>query len=284
MASFASDLKAEREKRSVTLAQIAADTNISLRHLQSLEEGRYGDLPGGIYNRAFIRAYCDCLHIDSKEMLNRYQSELSPAVEKTPRTRKSIPQQNRLAKYYPVFAWSLMLLISATGLFFSRNWIASIFSPFFSRTPSPAVRYEPAAKPAPPPPSESAPAQEPAAVNGMETPADTVSASAVAQDVPPTASAPASPSPELRLEIEVLQECWISIDADGQPAFSRLLKAGDVQSLGASEYFAITAGNAGGLRLKINGKAAKPLGKPGEVVRVRIDRTTLQQWIDETLG
>jgi cytoskeleton protein RodZ len=255
--SVASDLKAERESRKITLAQIAADTRISLHHLQSLEEGRYADLPGGVYNRAFIRAYCESIHVDPKEILERYAAESSPVVEKTSRSRKRIPQQNKLSRHYPIFAWTLMLLISATGLFYSRKWIASVFSPYFPRTPASEVSHKPAAKPAFPP------ATQPIA--------ETVSTAAV------------SPSP-LRLDIEVTQECWISIDADGKPSVRELLKPGDVQSFDASEKFAIIVGNAGGVSLKINGKPAKPLGKSGEVVRMLIDKTNLQDFFDQTIG
>jgi len=46
MGSVASDLKSAREKQSISLAQIAADTKISLHYLVSLEEGRYSELPG----------------------------------------------------------------------------------------------------------------------------------------------------------------------------------------------------------------------------------------------
>ena len=67
MNSLASELKAARERRNVVLSQIAEETRIGLRHLESLEEGRYSDLPGGIYNRAFIKAYCEFLNLDAQD-------------------------------------------------------------------------------------------------------------------------------------------------------------------------------------------------------------------------
>ena len=48
MGSVASDLKVERERRKITLAQIAAESRISRHFLESLEEGRFSELPGGL--------------------------------------------------------------------------------------------------------------------------------------------------------------------------------------------------------------------------------------------
>ncbi len=310
MASVASDLKSEREKRNIPLAQIAADTRISLHHLESLEEGRYGELPGGMYNRAFLRAYCESLDLDQKEIMRRYEAEMSPAVEKPSKSRKKIPQTSRLARHYTIMAWSVMLLVSATGLFFSRNWIASVFSPYFSRTPIAAVRNEPVSPPAVTPaaasqPAADTPAPEPAAPSpesvmptetiaassetqaGVATvlsatvPAPSVPASAVAAS--PVPAAPASASP-LRVRIEITEECWMSVDSDGRPSIRRVLKAGETQSFEASRKINLIMGNAGGVRLQINGKPAKLLGKTGEVVKVEINETNLADFIDQTAG
>ena len=150
MGTVASELKAEREKRNIPLAHIAAETRISLRHLESLEEGRYGDMPGGMYNRAFLKAYCEILKLNVPEIMQRYENELSLlASEKPSRTRVHVPPSRRRSfSVSPILIWGLMLAISATGLYFSRNWITAIFSPYFSHTSPGHVRYE------------SAPAQE----------------------------------------------------------------------------------------------------------------------------
>jgi hypothetical protein len=84
--------------------------------------------------------------------------------------------------------------------------------------------------------------------------------------------------------VEVTEECWISIDSDGQTTVRRILAPGEEQTFGASEQFAITVGNAGGIRLKINGKPARRLGKSGDVVKVLINDRNLQDFIDKTSG
>ena len=62
------------------------------------------------------------------------------------------------------------------------------------------------------------------------------------------------------------------------------MNPGDVQHLFAAEQFFIIAGNAGGVQLKINGKPAKPLGKPGEVVRILINEKNLRDYLDQSTG
>ena len=94
MGSVAIDLKEEREKKNISLAQIASDTRISLRYLQCIEEGRFSDLPGGVYNRAFLKAYCESINIDPREILERYDAQVAASVtEKSPTATITPPQQ-----------------------------------------------------------------------------------------------------------------------------------------------------------------------------------------------
>jgi cytoskeletal protein RodZ len=286
MGSVASDLKSEREKRKISLAQIAADTRISLRHLESLEEGRYADLPGGMYNRAFLKAYCESIHIDQREIMRRYEAEILPFSDNPPKSRVHIPPQNSSLRFSPLIVWSLMLLISATGLFFSRKWIRTVFSPYFPHPPVASARLEPEPRPPAASPRPEPELRSPDAPSAPQPSAPIVS--------PAEPSVPSSPSASqetavpatalLRLEIVVTAKCWISIDRDGRPAVRKLLEPGEVQSLDAAEKFFLVIGNAGGVHLKINGKPAKPIGNPGEVVKLLIDEKNLPDLIDQTAG
>jgi cytoskeleton protein RodZ len=302
MGSVASELKSEREKRKISLAQIAADTRISLRYLESLEEGRYGDLPGGMYNRAFLRAYCESLNLNQQEIMQRYESEISPLLDRALKSKTLLSQKNAPPRLSPVVIWSLMLLVSATGIFFSRTWIANVFSPYFSHRPEPSIPHELARQPAampttastnvnpPPPPIQTTLLENTtgAPVAAAEPkPMEPTSAFAQAPVIPTNqeinASEPAAPS-ALRLEIIATENCWISVDRDGHRAVRKILAPGEVQQVSASEQFSIILGNAGGVRIKINGKTAKSLGKSGEVVNIQINEKNLQDFLDQAPG
>jgi cytoskeleton protein RodZ len=301
MASVASELKAEREKRNIPLAQIAADTRISLHYLESLEEGRYSDLPGGMYNRAFLKAYCEVLNLDQREIMRRYEAEISPPFEKQSKSKTQVTQV-RSFKMSPVVIWSVMLLISACGVFFSRKWIANIFSPYFSHTPVANLRYEPPpqqlSQPSPPEvtqPStptgittgpvlpESAP---PPAVPAPDRVTSPESSAAAPLNPPATKEAPPVPenAPALRLDMQVVDKCWISVSTDGHLITRKTFEPGETQSFDAAEQLSIIVGNAAGVQLKINGKAVKPLGKSGDVIKMIINQKNLQEFIDQTAG
>jgi len=309
------ELKVAREKKNVSLGQVAEATRIGHTNLERLEEGRYKELPGGVYNRAFIRAYCEYLGLESKEILARYEEEMTPPSDKPYRAKdKSKALREPLIKPHPLAAWGVMLLLSAVGLFYSRHWIASVFSPYFTHPPAaktaepPASATPPEAKPQPAPAtsiSESATAAAPqgdgssgfpektsaapvastpqsAAPSSITPPQPTTREPASATAKPPQTQAADRPPGRLRLEVQVVDKCWISVNADGNRALVSILEPGNSQVFDADERFFLVIGNAGGIHLKINGKPVKALGKSGEVVRVLINEQSMKDLIEKS--
>lgn len=76
MASFGETLKRERELREISLRQIAEATKINIRYLEALEENRFDVLPGGLFNKGFIRAYSTFIGVDGEAMVNSYLQEI----------------------------------------------------------------------------------------------------------------------------------------------------------------------------------------------------------------
>lgn len=70
--SFCASLRAEREKREVSLQHIAEVTRIPLRSLELIEAGDFEALPGDVFVRGFITAYADCLELDTPAVVERY--------------------------------------------------------------------------------------------------------------------------------------------------------------------------------------------------------------------
>jgi cytoskeleton protein RodZ len=67
--SFGDKLKRERELRGVTLEEIAKATKIGNRALKALEDEHFDQLPGGIFNKGFVRAYAKFLGLDEEQMV-----------------------------------------------------------------------------------------------------------------------------------------------------------------------------------------------------------------------
>lgn len=72
MPSFGEKLKLEREKRNITLEQISVSTKIGTRMLRALEENQFSQLPGGIFNKGFVRAYSRVLGLDEEQTVADY--------------------------------------------------------------------------------------------------------------------------------------------------------------------------------------------------------------------
>lgn len=70
--SFGEELKRERELREISLREVSESTKISLRYLQALERNDFENLPGGVFNRGFVRAYSKFIGIDPESMVDAY--------------------------------------------------------------------------------------------------------------------------------------------------------------------------------------------------------------------
>ncbi len=114
----------------------------------------------------------------------------------------------------------------------------------------------------------------PAADAGQEPPApgpqqqQTAVTGTQATDEPGTPGTADAP-PAHSLTILAEQRSWLRVWVDGEPFQDMLLSPGEARTLSAQTHFVITFGNAGGVRLTLNGEELPPVGTPGQVVRGR---------------
>ena len=78
--SFGAELRNQRERQRVTLAAIANETKINIALLEGLERDDVSRWPGGVFRRAYIRAYAQAIGLDpervAREFLERYPDVL----------------------------------------------------------------------------------------------------------------------------------------------------------------------------------------------------------------
>jgi cytoskeletal protein RodZ len=67
--NFGTFLKQERERRQVSLADLAESTKLSVSALKLMESGNLDDLPPDVFVRGFIRSYAKTVGISSSEPL-----------------------------------------------------------------------------------------------------------------------------------------------------------------------------------------------------------------------
>jgi cytoskeleton protein RodZ len=70
--SLGEQLRRAREARGVTLREISEHTRITMRHLEAIEADDYKHLPGGIFNKSFIKAYARQVGFDEGRALELY--------------------------------------------------------------------------------------------------------------------------------------------------------------------------------------------------------------------
>ena len=73
MESLGARLKREREQRKITLDEIAQSTKIGTRFLLAIEEEHFDQLPGGIFNKGFVKAYARSVGVDEAEAVAEYE-------------------------------------------------------------------------------------------------------------------------------------------------------------------------------------------------------------------
>jgi cytoskeletal protein RodZ len=80
---FGEKLRKQREQQGMTLEAISSTTKISTRMLRALEEERFEQLPGGVFNKGFVRAFARQVGLNEEESIADYLAALSESQIKS---------------------------------------------------------------------------------------------------------------------------------------------------------------------------------------------------------
>jgi cytoskeleton protein RodZ len=72
---FGNKLREARERRGLSLRQIANATKISMITLEALERNDIKRLPGGIFSRAFVRSYALEVGLDPEQAIEEFMGQ-----------------------------------------------------------------------------------------------------------------------------------------------------------------------------------------------------------------
>lgn len=84
------DLRGLRQRRGVSLEDIAERTKISIRFLRAIEAEDFDQLPGGIFTTSYLRQYAAAAGVEESRLLNTYSGKLQDK-------QASVPPANRSA-------------------------------------------------------------------------------------------------------------------------------------------------------------------------------------------
>ena len=80
-------LRRSRLRKGIELEEISGITKINPTYLRFIEEDRYAELPAPVYVRGFVRAYADCIGLDSTRVAASYMKQFEVDTDAAPRGR-----------------------------------------------------------------------------------------------------------------------------------------------------------------------------------------------------
>ncbi len=249
--SFGEELRRERIIREISLEEISAATKISIRLLKALESSDLSRLPAPAFTRGFIRAYSRHLGIDPEEKVNAYRADLAGESPDLITTKKARPR-SRFWRGRRATAGTIVGGVTAVLLL-----LGFIASPERRQRPAQERRLAPRAAPV---------AFKNVAVSNEPTPVIRERAAATSE---------AALGVSLLLEFD--EDSWTKLEADGETILVGLVRRGETRRFEARGGFRLTLGNAGGVRVTVDGRTLDKLGRAGEVIRdVRLPASPAQ--------
>jgi len=242
---FGERLKRERELREVTQEEVTSATRISSRFLTALENEDWEKLPGGVFNRGFVRSIARYLGLDEEALLAEYDlargTQRSPAFEHPEDRIPSPPRWIPVALLFGALAVLFALFVA--GRFGWRYYQARRARTHSVAGSTPALR------------TDGAPAPSAAAAP----------ATSFSSDVP------------LDLFVSASTPTHLRVLADGQLVFDTDIRPGENRHFAATDEFEVSADDSSAVLLELNGEAMPPLGLPGSSGTMKLTHADLRQ-------
>jgi len=264
---FGEHLKREREMRGVTLEEISAATRIAPRFLAALESEQWELLPGGVFNRGFIRSVARYLGLDEDTLVAEYALETKgrpePGVVADPPEE---PDRN----WARVFVVVVLALLVVAGGWAAVHFLGPKIAARLHKHSGEPVNSAP----------ESGGAPSFAAANSAQADSAPTAAQSAAPD--PGAMPPSDPAissnpaagggaqftsgtaPALDLKLEAARAADVKVVADGKPLFEGHMDARQVYRFTAVDTLEISSSESSAIVLELNGQAVAAGGQPGQ--------------------
>ncbi|HEY1709687.1 MAG TPA: RodZ domain-containing protein [Rhizomicrobium sp.] len=256
--SVGQDLRAARLRRGDDLATVSKALKIRKDHLEALEEGRIGDLPGRTYAVGFVRTYADYLGLGAAQYVERYKAEIEGRTEE----REPPPYADELDTTRFPYGWVVVGVIILAVIAYGTYRFATA-PDSASNQPVAAVPAQMVAKP------EMAPAPHPQPA--VSAPAKMAPAQAMSGATPP-AAVPEGQKYGLgnegsRVLLRVTAQTRLLVTGAGAKTYiNRMLQPGDSYRVPNATGLTLTTPNGGAVQVELDGQAMGVAGQPSQVV------------------
>jgi cytoskeleton protein RodZ len=252
--NFGELLKREREMREVSLNEVTKATRIGPHFLEALENEEWDKLPGGFFNRGYVRAIARFLGLDEENLLAEYDLAHGDSNLPTPQ-----PYENKIPRppiWVPLLGLLALLAILA-GLVAGGMYGWRRFAAYRAAKRTPASSLVP---------------------SQTSTDMGTVASSTGANPSSGSSShANIHASVPLDLSVSTSAATHVRVIADGTLLVDSDLLAGETRHYSASQQFEVTAGDSSAVLLELNGQAMPPVGTPGASGTIVLSQKDLRQ-------
>src|SRR4051794_5598315 len=121
MIDFGGKLRQARERRGVSLRQIAASTKISVSALEALERNDVSKLPGGIFSRAFVRSYACEVGLDPAETIREFLETVGAEQEEPEKPAPVFEDPVGGGRQVAAVALLIVILVAVAAFFVLRG-------------------------------------------------------------------------------------------------------------------------------------------------------------------
>ena len=261
-------LRAARERQGLTLQQLSETTKISPSVLTAIEANDVGQLPGGLFIRAFVRSYAAEVGLDPEQtvdaLLEAYPDQRHDTVVRPPDELAGSHRGQQQPGMTGTAIGLLVISVIVVGLLLFFGLRSSNGSDGERENAVDDVVADganPSVEVTPPRVAPPAPAGSPF-----------VAASA-SRATEPEASGP------LTVDVHPTAPCWVSVTIDGERVFAGVMGAGEREVYEANSQIVLNVGDAGVFDFSINQQPGRALGDAGQVVTVEIDRENYGSFI-----
>lgn len=255
--AFGEQLRRVRESAGLEVEDISAETKVSRRILDALERGNFDVLPERVFCRSFVAQYASTIGIDEAPLVAAFDRAWNVHIEASGSHQGLMIRDADLSptirwRFWIPIATGGVILVVAGGVILSGSAsVSDGLKPDPRRSGASQVAATlPTRPPTPAPPLRTA-----------------------------TAASPAPAQDEVvRMTVEVAEgeECWIHYrDREGMTG-QQLLAGGERLALELVGPVKLTVGNAGAVRVSIDGRTFQDLGLPGQVIHTEISDQGIQ--------
>lgn len=262
-------LRNARESKGFSLGQIYDRTKIPTNHLESIENGRFDDLPEQVYVVGFIKRYADCVGLNGQNLVDEYRKQIealneennkkgifgikpnkSNVAQAVPIPQAHIHKSTRVAPPAPNFAnmvfYPAILIILLSGL---------ISYLFYYQQQQFAMQQDPS-------------------VNALRESASKFNTVSSANQATTASNQTNTGTPSVlpgkgdaQVSLTASQHVWVEVKSvgTGESLFTGYLESGDRREFTDAQGLKVRAGNGASLNVVNNGKN-ETFGTSGQVV------------------